>query len=128
MRRKYLPFFAFQIGANLLWAYWALPEMNEEGSAAQSLEWLAAQILFPALFCVLLTRKKKTVLWMLVMYGGWLTLYGLGTTGWALMGPGTPFSVYAVCVLFLIAGFGIIYHALKDLNIGQIKRNYGLED
>lgn len=111
-----------------MWAYWALPEMDEQGTASQSFEWLCAQVLFPVFFCVLLSRKRKSVLWMLVAYGGWLGLYGLGTTGWALMGPATPFSVYAVCALFLMAGFGLIYNALKDLNIGQQKRSYGLED
>lgn len=94
----------------------------------ESLEWIAVQSLLPLFFGLLLSQRRRYVFWMLLVYSGWILLFGVGTLGWALIGSATPFAVYAVCLLFLGMGFGLLFHALKDLKIGERKRTYGLED
>ena len=127
MLRKYLPFLALKVGSDGLWAYWALPQMGEQGSDLQTLEWMGVQALVPLLFSLLLLRKQRYVYWFLLVYGGLIVLYGLGTFGWAMIGPATPFSVHVVCVLFFIIGFGILFNAMQDLKLGG-RRHYGFED
>ena len=127
--KKYLVLFALQIAANLLWAFWALPLMLEQGSSSQTLNWLLVQTLFPVLWTLLLARKWAGVYVLLVIYGVLIVLYGIGTLGWALMGEGTPLAVYVVCGIFLVTGFGCVFCALKDLNVGKNTRTYhGIED
>ncbi len=124
MIKKYLPFFTLQILANLLWAFWALPAIGEAGSLQETLKWLGVQILFPIFFCLLLTSRRKSAHVLMVIYGALTGLYALGMTGWALIGEGTPFSVYAVCAIFFVVSFGIVFQSLKDLNVGQKARRY----
>jgi hypothetical protein len=128
LMKKYIPYFICQISANFIWALWALPRMVEQGTALQIIPWFAMQILLPALLCLLLAKKKRYGYWLICAYGILMTLFGLGTAGWALMGIYTPAPVYVVCTLFLIAGFGATYQSLKDLNIGQDQRKYRYED
>ena len=101
--------------------------MGEQGTGWQTLEWMGAQALVPLLFSLLLLRGQRYVLWLLLSYGALILLYGLGTFGWAIIGPATPFSVHIVCILFFILGFGILFNALQDLKIGR-RRYYGLEN
>ena len=122
-----MPFFVLKVCADALWGYVALPEMGEQGTDWQTIQWIGVQALVPALFSLLLIRKQRYALWFLVAYGVLIILYGLGTFGWALTGPATPLSVYAVCMIFFVIGFGVLFNALRDLKIGG-RRHYGLED
>ena len=111
----------------MLWGWWALPQMGEQGTDLQTLEWVGVQSLVPILFGLLLLRKQRYVFWFLLAYGAMITLYGLGTLGWAMTGPGTPLSVYVVCLIFFIIGFGMLFNAMQDLKIGGLRR-YEIED
>ena len=124
MTKKYFPYFGLQLLANGLWIFWVLPSIGESGSFSETLEWVGVQILFPAFFCLLLSSRRKAAYGLVVLYGIFTGLYALGMTGWALMGEGTPISVYIVCAIFFVVSFGIVFHALKDLNIGQKARRY----
>ena len=127
MLKKYLPFFILKVCADVLWGWWALPQMGEQGTDLQTLEWMGVQALVPLLFVLLLIRGQRYVYWFLIAYGSLIILYGLGTLGWAVIGPATPFSVHTVCLIFFIIGFGIVFNAMRDLKIGG-KRIYGFED
>ena len=124
MIKKYLPYFGLQFLANGLWIFWVLPSIGESGSFLETLEWLATQILFPAFFCLLLSSRRKSAYGLIALYGILTGLYALGMTGWALIGEATPVSVYAVCAIFFVVSSGMVFHALKDLNIGQKARRY----
>ena len=122
--KKYFPFFALQILANVLWAFWALPSIGESGSFLETIKWLGVQILLPVFFCLLLSSRRKSAYVLMVMYGILTALYALGMTGWSLIGEATPLSVYVVCAIFFVVSFGIVFQALKDLNVGQKARRY----
>ena len=122
MAKKYLPFLLMIPISNALWAWWVLPEMNEQGTFSETLAWLFVQALVPLLFGILLNRKQRYVFWLLFIYAALIILFGVGILGWALMGPGTPFSVYATCLLFVVVGFGILFNSMKDLNFGKARR------
>ena len=128
MLKDYLFFLILGPVANALWAFWVLPDIHEEGTSSQTLEWIAVQALVPVLFVILLARRQRYIYWFLLVYAALILLFGAGTFGWALMGPGTPASVYVVCVLFFIMGFGILFHGMKDLNMGQKTRSYDAEN
>jgi hypothetical protein len=114
--------------SNILWAFWALPEIGEEGTFTQTIQWIGTQALLPCLFAALLLAGLRIVFWPLLIYSAFMILFGIGLFGWALMGPGTPASIYAVCATLLAMGFGILYHSLKDLGIGTKERKYASED
>lgn len=127
MLKKYWIIFSFQIAANTLWVFWALPQIGEEASLVHSLEWLGTQILFPIFFSLLISQRRKSGFWLVVVYGAFTGLYGLGTFAWAVIGTYTPASVYVVSGLFIVIAFTLIFAALKDLNIGKTRRRYDIE-
>ncbi len=116
--KRYVPYLALGPAANFMWAFWALPDIHETGTLAETLEWICVQALVPVLFGVLVTYRRRYVCWMLIVYGGFMALFSFGILGWALMGVGTPLSVYAVCFALMVMGFGVLYHAMKDLDFG----------
>ena len=126
--RNYLFFLLIGPVSNALWAYWALPEIGEQGTQAETLQWLCTQAILPLVFGVCLAFGIRFVLWFVLIYSGFILLFGIGIFGWALMGPGTPFSIYAVCALFFIMGFGLLYQSLKDLKFGRKETRYDAED
>ncbi|HTL70759.1 MAG TPA: hypothetical protein VL404_05670 [Candidatus Eisenbacteria bacterium] len=128
MLRKYLPFLLMIPVANALWAWGVLPRIGEEGTPAETFEWLVVQWVVPTLMAVLLVAKSRLARPLLCAYGVVLALYGVGTLGWALMGLYTPLPVYGVCALFLVAGFGLVFRSLKDLNVGRVVKRYHLDD
>jgi hypothetical protein len=105
-----------------------LPAIGEEGTFLEIILWMGIQILLPLLIGILLARRRRYVLWIMALYGVFFLLFGFGMFGWALMGEGTPVSVYAVCSLFFIIGFGVIFRTMKDLGIGQKPRQFGLDE
>lgn len=128
MLKKYIPFLILGPVSNALWAGWALPEINEQGTPAETVQWIAVQALLPLIFCMLLALKQRLAFWGLMIYSGFIILFGVGVFGWALMGPGTPFSVYAVCLMLFVMGFGLLYQSMKDLNFGKKGRKFYTED
>ncbi len=128
MLRDYLFFLILIPVSNALWAWWVLPEMNEQGAFSETLEWIFVQSLVPLLFGILLGRRQGYVYWFLFVYAALLVLFGVGTLGWALMGPGTPFSVYVACLLFFVIGFGLLFYSMRDLNFGRDRRKFDLEE
>ena len=124
MIKKYLPFWTIQILANILWVFWVLPAIGESGSPAETLKWLGVQILSPAFLSLLISQGRRLAYGLTAFYGAMTGLYALGMLGWALIGEATPLSVYAVCGLFFVVAFGLMFLALKDLNIGQKARRY----
>lgn len=102
--------------------------MEEQGTYQQIVPWLVMQIMLPALLLVLLNKKRRYAYWLVAVYGAMMVLFGLGTTGWALMGLYTPLYVYVVCGLLLITGFGTVYNSLKDLNIAKQPRKTYLDE
>ena len=128
MINKYLFFLVLGPIANLLWALWVLPQINERGNGPEMLQWLLVQSLFPAAFCLLIGLKHKLVYWLLIIYSGFMILFAIGMLGWALMGPEAPLSIYAVCFLLLIMGFGIMYNSFKDSKLGQKIKRYETQD
>jgi len=128
MLKDYLFFLVLMPISNALWAWWVLPEMNEQGTFSETLAWICVQALVPLLFGILLNRKQRYVYWFLFVYAVLLNLFGVGTLGWALMGPGTPLSVYVVCLLFFVIGFGLLFHSMRDLNFGRDRRKFDLEE
>ena len=114
--------------ANLLWALWVLPQINEHGTGPETLQWFLVQSLFPVLFGFLVIFKKRIVFWLLMIYSGFMILFTIGMLGWALMGPEAPLSIYAVCLLLLVMGFGLLFNSLKDLKLGQGVKRYETQD
>ena len=128
MLKKYLPFILLIPLSNALWAWGVLPQIGEQGTRRQLIEWLIVQALVPTLSTVLLVLGSRLARPIFCLYGSTLVLYGVGTLGWALMGLYTPALVYVVSGLFLVAGFGLVFNALKDLNVGKTVKRYDLED
>ncbi len=128
MLKKYIPFLILGPVSNALWAGWALPEINEQGTPLETVQWIAVQALLPLVFCMLLVLKHRLAFWGLMIYSGFIILFGVGVFGWALMGPGTPLSVYAVCLMLFVMGFGLLYQSMKDLNFGKKGRKFYTED
>ncbi len=126
--RNYLFFLLLGPVSNALWGYWALPEIGEQGTQIETLQWLCTQAILPVVFAVSLGLGMKFVLWFVLIYSGFILLFGIGIFGWALMGPGTPLSIYVVCALFFIMGFGLLYWSLKDLKFGREEKRYHVED
>ncbi len=124
MIKKYLPFWGLQVLANILWLFWVLPALGESGSPGEMLKWLGVQILSPLFLSLLMAQARRLAYGLTALYGAMTGLYALGMLGWALIGEATPLSVYAVCGLFFWVAFGLIFLALKDLNIGQKARRY----
>ena len=119
MTKRYLPFLALGPVSNLLWAFWALRDINEQGSPLEMLQWIAVQAAIPALFLLLLRFRRPYVYYMLIVYGGFTLLFGFGITGWALMSDGAPVSVFTVCFTLGVMGFGLLYRAMEDLHLGK---------
>lgn len=128
MLKKYAFFLMLGPISNALWAWWALPQINEQGSVEETIQWVCVQAILPAVFAVLLLFRQKFVLWLMTIYSGFMILFTLGIAGWALMGSGVPLSIYGVCLVMFVMGFGILFNSLKDLNVGQIARRYDPED
>ena len=128
MIKKYLFFLALGPIANLLWALWALPQINERGSNLEMAQWFLVQSLFPIVFGFLISLKKKFVFWLLMVYSGFMILFAIGMLGWALMGPEAPVSIYMVCSLLLVMAFGLLFNSLKDLKFGQGVKRYETQD
>ena len=125
--KKYILFLLLGPVSNFLWAGWVLPEINEQGTFVETVQWISVQALLPLIFCVLLALKQKFVHWMMIVYSGFIILFAVGVLGWALMGPGTPASVYVVCLILFVMGFGILYQSMKDLDFEKKPRRYDAE-
>jgi hypothetical protein len=126
--KKYSFFLILSPASNLLWLFWALPELHETGSSREMLQWLGIQFFVIGFLAVFIAANKKFIFWAVLAYGALTLLYALGVAGWALMGQ-TPLSVFFVAGLLFIMSFGLIYHALKDLKLGgKTYRSYYLED
>lgn len=119
MSKRYLPFLAMGPLSNLLWAFWALRDINEQGETLEMLQWIAVQAMIPVLFGFLLRFKRKYIYYMLTVYGGFMLIYGFGILGWGLMSAETPLSIYVVCFLLAVMGFGLLYRSMEDLNLGK---------
>lgn len=128
MKKKYLTFLILGPLANLLWAFWVLPQINEVGNQSETLQWILIQSLFPVIFTVLIAFKKKYVFWLMVMYSGFMILFVIGMLGWAMMGPEAPVSIYAVCGILLVMSFGLLFHSLQDLKVGKGVERYETEE
>ena len=126
--RRYLPFLALGPVTNALWAWWALPSIDEQGTFTEMLQWYCVQAAIPVLFAVLLRFRRNYVHWMLMIYGGFIALFAFGILGWALMGEGTPMPIYAVFTLLFVMGFGLLYHSMKDLGFDRDAPVYDIED
>lgn len=128
MIKKYLFFLLLGPVANILWALWVLPQINERGTGPETLQWFLVQSLFPVIFGILLALKKKLVFWLLIIYSGFTILFAIGMLGWALMGPEAPVSIFIVCLLLLVMAFGLLFNSLKDLKLGHGVRRYETQD
>ncbi len=128
MLKKYAVFLMLGPVSNALWAWWALPEIHEQGTMEEILQWILVQATLPAAFAVLLLFKWRLVLLLMTAYSGFILLFAAGVLGWALMGGGTPLSVYTVCLALFVMGFGILFNSLKDLGVGQKVKRYDFED
>ncbi len=128
MIKRYLFFLVLGPVANFLWALWVLPQINERGTGPEMFQWFLVQSLFPVLFGILIAFKKKYVLWLLMVYSGFIILFTIGMLGWALMGPETPISLYAVCLILIVMAFGLLFNSLKDSKFGQRITRYETED
>ena len=128
MIKKYLFFLVLGPIANLLWALWVLPQINERGSGPETLQWFLVQSIFPVAFCLLIILKKKFVHWLLMIYSGFMILFAIGMMGWAMMGPEAPVSIYVVCALLLVTAFGLLFNSLKDSKLGQKVKRYETQD
>ena len=120
--KRYFPFLILGPLSNILWAWWVLPEINEQGTWAETIQWISVQALLPLMFTILLAFRPRVVFWLLIIYSGFIILYGVGIFGWGLMGPATPVSVYAVSGTLFVMGFGLLYHSMKDLKFGEKER------
>ena len=94
----------------------------------ETIQWIAIQALMPLFFGLLLLLRSRIVFWFLIVYSGFIILYGIGILGWGLMGPATPASVYVVSVVLFVMGFGLLYQAMKDLRVGEKRRKDYAED
>ena len=128
MVKKFLPFLVLGPIGNLLWLLWALPQIGEQGDSSQILEWIAAQMVLPLIFSIFLLLRRRFILWVILIYSAFMILYALGVLGWALMGAGTPLSVYVVTGVLFVMSFGLAYRSLKALNIGKKEKYYGFDD
>ena len=128
MIKRYLFFLILGPVANLSWVLWVLPAINERGTLAETLQWFLVQSLFPILFGLLITFKKKVVFWPMIVYSGFMILFTIGMLGWALMGPEAPVSIYAVCLLLIVMAFGLLFNSLKDLKLGRGVQRYETQD
>ena len=126
--KRYLALFLWAPLANILWAWWVLPGIGEQGSLSQIAVWLSAQAILPVLLLLLVLYKSRLGYRLIVIYSVFILLHGMGMLGWGLTGPGTPLSLYAACVILLVMGFGLFYQSLKSLGIGKTQRRYDLED
>jgi len=95
---------------------------------SETIQWLLIQVFLPAMFSIFLILRLNFILWVMVIYSGFVLLFDLGVLGWALMGDGTPFSVYVVCFILFVMGFGLLYQSLKGLNIGKENKIYEFEN
>lgn len=128
MLKKYAGYLIMGPLSNALWAWWVLPQINEQGTLEETIQWILVQAMLPALFAVLLLFRQKFVYWLMAVYSGFIILYGAGILGWAFMGSGVPKSLYTMCLMLMIMGYGILFHSLKDLNVGRSVKNYHFED
>ena len=129
MPKKYLFFLLLGPLSNLLWLFWALPEIHETGSLIEVVQWLGFQTCLVVLFFIGLMRGKKITFWVLLSYSILVFLYALGLIGWGLMGAATPLSVFIVAGLLFLMSLGLIYHTLQDLKIvSKPYKGYYLED
>ena len=128
MIKRYISFLILGPVANLSWILWVLPEINERGTGAETLQWFLVQSLFPVLFGLLIAFNKKSVLWLLIIYSGFMILFTIGMLGWALMGPEAPLSIYVVCFLLLVMAFGLLFNSLKDLKLDRGVQRYETQD
>ena len=128
MIKRYIFFLMLGPLANLAWVVWVLPEINELGTRAETLQWFLVQSLFPVLFGLLIALKKKFVFWLMVVYSGFIILFAIGMLGWALMGPEAPVSIYAVCCLLIVMAFGLLFNSLKDLKFDRGIQKYETHD
>ena len=115
--RRYLPFLFLSFAASIVWISWCLPDMNEQGTFFEMLEWVLFQAGIQVFLFALLAVWHRAALWAIVLYGGFLVLHAAGLLGWALSGEATPLSVYSVAVLHFINGFALLFHSLNDLKI-----------
>ena len=128
MLKKYLPLLILGPVSNALWIGWALPQINEQGTFEEVIQWLCVQGFIPIFFALLLLLRVKLVYWLMVVYSGFIILFATGMLGWAFIGSRVPLSIYAVSTALFVMGFGILFHALKDLNVGKPVKYYGLEN
>lgn len=128
MLKKYAVFLMMGPVSNALWAWWALPQINEQGTRGEALQWISVQAVAPTLFAVLLLFRQRFVYWLMVVYSGFIILFATGVAGWALIGSGVPVSIYVVLLVLFMMGFGILFNSLKDLNVGRVVKRYDFED
>ena len=126
--KRYLLFLLLGPTANVLWALWVLPQINERGTGPEMLQWFLVQSFYPVIFGVLLAFRKKLVFWLLIIYSGFMTLFTIGMLGWALMSPEAPISIYVVCLLLVIMSFGLLFNSLKDLKLDRGVQRYETQD
>src|SRR3989338_6625705 len=119
MIKKYVTFLLLGPLANLLWAFWVLPGIDERGDRSEMFQWILVKSLFPAVFTFLIVFKIKYVYWMMTIYSGFMILFVIGMLGWAMMGPETPVSVYVVCGILIVMAFGLLFNSLQDLKEGK---------
>lgn len=119
---KYFFFLVLGPVSNVLWAWWALPEINEQGTTLEMFQWIATQAALPVLFGILLALGSKIARWFILVYSGFTLLFAIGIFGWALMGSATPVSIYVVAGILFVMGFGLLYQSMKDLNFGHKER------
>ena len=77
MFRKFLPFLVLGPVANLLWVLWVAPAIGELGDRDQMLEWIIVQMILPLMFSLFLLLRRRFILWVLLVYGGFVALYAL---------------------------------------------------
>jgi hypothetical protein len=126
--RAYFFFLILGPISNAIWAFWALPDIGEQGTRTETIQWLCTQAILPVLFAASVSLRAKLILWFILVYSGFIILFGIGIFGWALMGPDTPLSIYVFCAVLFLMGFGLLYQSMKDLNFGKKGRVYDVED
>ncbi|HXV19034.1 MAG TPA: hypothetical protein VD883_03035 [Candidatus Omnitrophota bacterium] len=126
--RTYFFFLILGPISNAIWAFWALPDIGEQGTWTETIQWLCTQAILPVLFAAFVSLRAKLILWFILVYSGFIILFGVGIFGWALMGPDTPLSIYVFCAVLFLMGFGLLYQSMKDLNFGKKGRVYDVED
>lgn len=126
--KKYAFFFSLHVLTAVLWSIWALPSIGESGSFPDEATWIAAQIVLPVFIIALLARRYRPGFWLAMIWGLGVGLSGAGLLGWALMGTGTPASVYTVAGLLLFNGLGVLSSVIKDMNWIRERNRYAFED